>query len=248
VLLGLLLLCAPSDAVEGYLADPGGAPRLVAAATPGWTLDLSLHLWAAGVKGNVAAKGMTVPVDVSFDELFDDLNAALMARLDARTGPWGVHIDMEWVSLEQTTAGSLGSPVTVEQALFIAELSGSREFLRRGGFALGGYAGLRLCATDTEITSVGPAAEGSESWVDPVVGLEGRYVAGRWVCGARGDVGGFGLGSEIAWSVTIGVRYRFTDLFSLAAGYRWLDIDFGDSGSVLDARMAGPFLALVFRF
>ena len=68
-------------------------------------------------------------------------------------------------------------------------------------------------------------------WIDPFVGLRGRYNFNQtWYLTARGDVGGFGVGSKFAWQAegALGcqlTRYVFTEL-----GYRALGVDFQGDG------------------
>jgi len=92
-----------------------------------------------------------------------------------------------------------------------------------------------------------------EDWFDPIVGARITLAIGEhWMVGVRGDVGGFGVGSDLAWNLVVGAQYRFNHRFALSFGYRILDIDYDDgSGSdrfVLDAQMRGPFIGFTFSF
>ena len=49
----------------------------------------------------------------------------------------------------------------------------------------------------------------------------------------RGDIGGFGAGSEFTWQVFPFVDWRFAKWGSLQAGYRWLYMDY-ETGSGAD--------------
>jgi hypothetical protein len=85
--------------------------------------------------------------------------------------------------------------------------------------------------------------------VDPFIG--GRFIvklADRWSLVARGDIGGFNVGSELAWNVIGTVDYRMTDHASLLVGYRHFDIDYEDGRFSFDTVYTGPFLALNFTF
>ena len=58
------------------------------------------------------------------------------------------------------------------------------------------------------------------SLVDPFVGLRGRLdVTDNLYVFARGDVGGFGVGSDFVWNVNTGVGFDITEHFGVAAGY-----------------------------
>ena len=114
------------------------------------------------------------------------------------------------------------------------------------------YAGVRVYAAETELTLItGPMSQDRE-WVDPIVGLDARFPTGKWRFGVRADIGGFGAGSDLSWSTVLAANYEFTDLFSIALGYRWFDIDYqsgsGADAFLFDVQLTGPFVAFVFRF
>ncbi len=118
------------------------------------------------------------------------------------------------------------------------------------------FAGIRYWNLDLDVELVGtPAAlDLGDGWVDPVVG--GRLVqelSDTWFLTARGDVGGFGLGSSFSWNVQGGVGYEVSGLFSLVAQYRALAVDFENDEAGLDflsydTTTHGPVIGFVFSF
>ena len=64
----------------------------------------------------------------------------------------------------------------------------------------------------------------------------------------RGDVAGFGLGSELTWNVRVGFRYDFSYTVGLAFGYHWLDIDYDEDGLLFDVLQQGPEIGLMFKW
>ena len=50
------------------------------------------------------------------------------------------------------------------------------------------------------------------------------------------------------WNVTGLVGYRFTKMFSMAAGYRYMDIELEDSNLDLELAFQGPIIGVGFRF
>ena len=50
----------------------------------GWTAELGLTLWTVNMNGAVGAGGLVAPVDVSFGDILDNLDMALMGTLDLR--------------------------------------------------------------------------------------------------------------------------------------------------------------------
>ncbi len=75
------------------------------------------------------------------------------------------------------------------------------------------------------------AKSGSVDWVDPLVGLRIRhqFEPGKEIF-VRGDIGGFGAGSEFSWNVLGAINYeiRKSSTFDVSAylGYRALSVDY----------------------
>ena len=101
--------------------------------------------------------------------------------------------------------------------------------------------------------SAGGYVSESRTWFDPLV--VARLTApldNAWRLGLKGDVGGFGMGSDITWSAFASVGYRFGDLFELTGGYRMLGMEYEDgSGEDLfayDMTIYGPQIGVAFHF
>ena len=89
--------------------------------------------------------------------------------------------------------------------------------------------------------------DGSETWVDPIIGISGRVELGSgFALQAEGDVGGFGLVADIDWQVLGTLQYAINDLITLDAGYRYLDFD--DGGLLFDVPLSGPIIGASIRF
>jgi len=52
--------------------------------------------------------------------------------------------------------------------------------------------------------------------------------AGKWSYSLRGDIGGFGVGSDLTWQVLTTVRRQNTDRFGWYLGYRAIGFDYED--------------------
>jgi len=89
---------------------------------------------------------------------------------------------------------------------------------------------------------------GSENWTDPIVGARLKYnVTDALGLSLRGDIGGFGVGSDLAWSTTALADYSLSERWKLIGGYRVLDIDYENGERGLNARMAGPVIGLQYK-
>jgi opacity protein-like surface antigen len=106
---------------------------------------------------------------------------------------------------------------------------------------------------DSDLTLTGPLtvrqAGGSETWIDPIVGIAGNIkLGGGFSLKAEGDVGGFGVGADLDWQALGAVQYQLNESITLEAGYRYLSVDFNDGGFVYDVAMHGPLIGGSIRF
>lgn len=87
-------------------------------------------------------------------------------------------------------------------------------------------------------------------WVDPFVGLRGRYnFTDRLYVVAKADVGGFGVGSELVWQIYAALGWNLKANTSIELGWRHMDIDYnGRNGFAYDVAMSGVQMGLTFRF
>lgn len=71
--------------------------------------------------------------------------------------------------------------------------------------------------------SLPDSGSGSQAWVDPLVGLRAQINFTRWLYFAtQADVGGFNVGSQIAWNVMASLGVNFTRNICGELGYRYM--------------------------
>jgi hypothetical protein len=94
----------------------------------------------------------------------------------------------------------------------------------------------------------GASRDRDTDFIDPYVGLRARWHIDRnWELQGLGTAGGFGVGSDFAWSALALAEYRFTRRISAVAGYRAIGYDYDESFN-WDVTMHGPVLGLSFRW
>ncbi len=101
------------------------------------------------------------------------------------------------------------------------------------------------------------ARSGDVDWIDPFVGarLRTEIVPGQSLS-VRGDVGGFGVGSEFSWQflATYDVQIVAANGVGIDGylGYRALAVDYSQGSGInryeFDAVIQGPLLGVTFRF
>ncbi len=89
----------------------------------------------------------------------------------------------------------------------------------------------------------------SDDWVDPYVGLRGRYnLTPKVYLNGRADIGGFGVGSDLTWQASGGLGWQFATNKYLELNYRALSMDYEDNGFSYDMVTRGAELVVGVNF
>ncbi len=264
----------PAPAIEAT-APPGWTYRF----TPyGWLTALDGTQTVRGRSVKVDASFADIVEE-------SDTLVALMGDFEARNGPFALLANVVWSkigvernnirsrSLAPGVTGTLGTALNLDIEMAIAEVGFAYEVFRTGPLAfdiLGGArywyqeADLSLDATaagrvgDLEVAGARAfARSGSVEWLDPLIGGRIRYtVAPGHELLLRGDIGGFGVGSDFSWQaigaygLELGTYQGIT--FSGMVGYRALYVDYaqgeGRQRYEFDMLQHGPVLGISARF
>lgn len=93
------------------------------------------------------------------------------------------------------------------------------------------------------------SASADKSWVDPIIGVRGQWnINDKWFLAGQSDIGGFGVGSDITWTLQGTLGYNFTNNVSAELGYRYLKTDYEDGAFTYDIAEAGIYTGLNIRF
>jgi hypothetical protein len=214
-----------------------------------------------------------------------DSLVALMGAFEARNGPLALYNDLVWTkigvegsnirsrSLAPGVTGTLGTTTSLDFQMAIVELGAAYEVLRSGPLALDVLGGARYWYQEADLSlnvvgvigqddlvvagGLAIARSGSVDWLDPVIGARVRYaVAPGHELFLRGDIGGFGAGSDFSWQAIGGYGFEFGTYhgiaFSGVIGYRALSVDYvqgeGRRRYEFDAIQHGPILGVSMRF
>ena len=220
-----------------------------------WKFDLApFYLWAVNLEGDATVRGATNPVDLSFDQIFDNLEGAFIFHFEAlHENKWGFIADIDYLDISQNAQVAVFDiDVSVKET--VAEFDGFYR-IAHGVHQFDMVAGVRYNEVKLEydIRNLPFDNSRTENWWDPVVGVRYRYpIADRWTLQLRGDIGGLGIGSDFTWQ-TIGlIDYQPWKYVSLVGGYRALSLDYetgsGNDGFKYDVLLHGPVLGLNIRW
>ncbi len=218
-----------------------------------WEYELAAYGWFSGVNGNATVQGTSFPIDLGSPEFWRVLNLSFNFGLEAHRGPWALVVDAAIANTEDDVTLPGGGPGTFRIENVLPGAAVSYRLLAGSATRLEGLAGVRYSELELVATADTLQATATEKWLDPIVGLRVRgRLAERVFYRLRGDVGGFGAGSELTWNGIVVVVYETSAHFQLGLGYRYYETEFesgaGTDRFVYDARQHGPLAGLIVLF
>jgi hypothetical protein len=225
-----------------------------------WHVLTDIYLMAPYMKGETGVSdNIVAPVDATPGDIFDKLKMAAMLYIEVQHEKWSITSDLVYMSLNQeVTPGTVLNSGTVSAKEIIWEPAG---FYRVFSFLdIGAGGRLNNIQTETDVRrNVFPAGteeltgNHAKTWFDPILITRLKAdIHDKWLFQFRGDLGGFGVGSDFTWQLQAYAGYRFSKLFQLTAGYRILSIDY-DKGTdkerfIYNMDTFGPVIRLGFNF
>lgn len=219
-----------------------------------WQHEFAPYIWGAAMEGQSGLGPVTVDVDVGFSDIVDNLETGFQGIYRGTKDQWSVTVDLVYMGLGATGNGPEGyvrGDIDMDQVAL--EVSGGYEVMER----LVVFGGLRYNDVSMEFDTSGPlgsrSASKDESWVDPLIGAHYTVpFADKWSFTLRGDIGGFGVGSDFAWQTVASLRWQAKERLGVLAAYRYFDMDYEDGSGLdlfkYDMATSGPGLGVVFSF
>ncbi|MCL4787201.1 MAG: hypothetical protein KJ070_10465 [Verrucomicrobia bacterium] len=210
-----------------------------------WTFDLSLYGLAVGMAGDIGVGQVNADVDFGFDKVLDNLEFAMMGKVRLGYDRWALTTDVVYMGL-----GTSRNGVSVDLDQWMVEPTLSYRVSKY----FEPLAGVRYNNLSGEIRGpFGRTPTGTQDWWDPIVGANLSLPLGKnFSFNVRGDIGGFGVGSDLTWQAFPYFDWQFARWGSLQAGYRWLYMDYetgsGASRFKYDMLNQGPQFGVVFHF
>jgi len=245
----------PMEEARAEDADSSAVSAPAGKSPDSWRFEIAPYFIAASMSGDVGVKGLSQGVTVSFSNILDNLDFGAMGYASAGKGAWTLMLDVIYMKLKKNgTVGIQGAtPTQSELEQTVVESMISYRVPTEQNVDV--YAGVRyydlgvsLAVDDSTVLSP------SQSWADPIVGLRARWDFGNkptgWSAIFVGDVGGFGIGSEISYQIFPAAGYRFSRVVSAFLGYRYIYVDYlnSDDEFLYDMGTGGPMAGVGFTF
>ena len=253
-------------------AGPAEVPLPPAPAlSSGWEFRLEPYAWLAGINGESGVAFETVPIDLSFKNVFKNLKMTFSTQAELRYNRWGLLMDVFYANI----GGYLNIPdpriqqfsVDLKSLIFQFPVTYRVYQSSNSGTYFDLLAGGRVNSTRVRLSRFRdvslPDPEGglvrpnfryftnsaTKTWVDPIVGGRTQVFLGNSVfVGAYGDIGGFGVGSHLSWQVQGTLGYKFNRKMFAEIGWRLLSENYTSGGFTYNAKQQGLFTGFSYTF
>ena len=228
--------------------------------------DISLPIWIPGFRGSFAYGGIsTLPSgpDTDFGQRITDSELGvefyLIGRIRFRQGRFILQADgfnsvlgtdltfydREILTYEGTIKGTILRGMV---GFRVYTRTDPDRYLRWSVDVYGGvrHYAMHIYSERLDLIDIRP------SWTDPIVGVSASVSHRKWIFEGQLDFGGFGIHNRRSWYSHAGAQYRFSKLFSLGAGWAFLDFetekDIELKTMFLGMRLTGPVITAQFSF
>lgn len=261
VLLLIVVVSAHGETTTSNTDKPAGESNQ-------WTFSVIPYVWGVSVHGKVTVGHYSTSSSMSFSDIIRDMKAAGELHLEAQKGSIGFFLDPTYTKLRQNTTVTRvpsGAPpppwdVTLTSEMWLVEFGG---FYQAGKWFLDGKKEGRTASVDVLAggrywymhgdldTSIPYSSSKTNQFVDPIIGARATIdLTDKFSFRLKGDIGGFGVGSDFTWNALAGFGYQFSKGVTALLGYRYLYMDYKTSTS--SARyhitMQGPIGGVMFNF
>jgi len=237
---------------------PAAAPAASAStASEDWHTDIMGYLWFPGVHGNVNALDQNVGYKASPSDVLSHVDFGLMGAVAARYKRVVMTADFLWITLSDTktrvfalpNAPQLSAELKTRPVIFTPKIG--YRLIDHPRIKIDGLTGFRFWHLGTTL-SLTPNLLGtnpyvSNNWVDPLVG--GRIeipLSPKLTATIAGDVGGWGVGSQMDYQIIPMLTYRIKPKLALDAAWRYLYINYKKTNFTNELAQSGLALGVTY--
>ncbi len=225
-----------------------------------WSFLIEPYMLFPNMKGSVGLGVLPdAPIDANTNDIFGNLKMGFMLNLEASNDTWAVGSDFIYMNLSRgIESGILIDSGDISAKQFAWEIMGLRRITPWLEVGLGGILNSINAGVDLNLNAIGggttPQSRSlTKTWFDPMIITRIRNGAGeKFIYQFRGEIGGFGIGSDFAWQIQAYAGYRFSKLFHVTGGYRIISLDYtsgsGQDRFMYDVDTSGPVIRLGFNF
>jgi hypothetical protein len=229
-----------------------------------WKFIVEPYMMFPNMKGAVGLGDLPeASLDANSGDILGQLKMGFMLNAEASKGKWTIGSDLLYMSLAvgvQNRNLITSGEVTLKQLGW--EVSGLYQTTPWLELGVGGILNSIDAGMDIQVKSDasvigGPSFNKTKSatktWFDPMLITRIKSKSGeKFVYMFRGEVGGFGVGSDFAWNMQAYAGYQFSKLFQITGGYRIISMDYesgsGNNRFLYNVDTSGPVIRFGFNF
>lgn len=247
-------------ASEGQPAQPSGATD-EAAEPPGegagrpLRMDFTIYTWLSSLRSEVTTDYLESSNEANFGDILEALDFANFAHLEVKKGNWGLFSEFDFIKMSND--GEFRAPrrdwpfkIHADGVMkeTMIELGAMRSFEGRR-LSLDALLGGRYFRLESDLNVGRIESNINKDWVDPLVGARLRLrLSDKWHASLRGDLAGFGAGSELTTNIVGAIACDISERYALGFGYRYLDIDQESDTAQVSTTTYGPIVGVTIRF
>lgn len=218
-----------------------------------WDYNGYIYGWLASLNGTVGVNGLPPQdVEIPLDTILENLDALAYFGFEGNKGDWGYFTDIQYMKMSgKNEASHQTTKISLEQLKI--ELAVQYRFYEgpQTSAYVYGAAQYFYYAADLDVGGliIGGDVDGSQNWVDPAIGVKVRHQFNdKWSCDVLGEVGGFGVSSDLTWQAMGKVNYHINECWDISAGYRYQYVDYEKDGFVFDVATEGAVIGVTYNF
>lgn len=249
------VLLSAIPAVAGTTMPSLTDTQTVTTTDSGWRVSTAMYVWTTRLDGDMTFRGTTVPVDVPFNKIFDNLKFTFMGLVEVGKGRWSFMSDLFYAKLEPSVSTQRADfDSQIEQ--FIGNFAVFYNVVETSKTRFDVFGGARVNWMETDVQVRGKVLgvvdvneSADKTWVDPIIGFRVHHdLNDKWFVRTLADIGGFGVSSDITWQGMASLGYRVTDNASVGLGYRGIGTDYTSGGTTYDVISHGLLLSFEYKF
>jgi hypothetical protein len=225
-----------------------------------WQFLVEPYLMFPNMNGKTGVGNLPdVSVDANPGDIFSKLQMGAMLNLEASNDKWAIATDFIYMNLQQdVTSGTLINSGEATAKQFAWELAGLRRVAPWLEVGIGGILNSIQAGANINVNNIGGGTtnrskELTQTWYDPMLIVRIKHnPIKKFMYEFRGEIGGFGIGSDFAWQIQAYAGYRFSKLFHITAGYRVISLNYqtgeGENRFLYDIDTFGPVIRFGFNF
>jgi len=247
------LRCLQLEGVLGLFCVALCTTPVLAQDTDQLQWSITPYLWASETKVDLAFRdGISGGDTISFNDLLDTLDTAVMVHFESGRGHWSAFADLTYLETSDTRdrpvlAVDVDSEITVLDAAMAWWPGGVGSSLSViGGMRYSGFDDrYRLSLEDNPVTTL----RNKTDYYDALLGVRYRFDLGeRWALLTHAD---FSLGdSEGTWLIRANLAWTVGSrrMNRVLLGYQYKEAEFKSGDVRVDYRYHGPMAGFNFRF